>query len=77
MARVEVIPQKFQPIIQLFDTDQPGTVEIEFIIPSGQMWNNLTEKEQGKLRDLVGKHGGDMDDLVDKMKKMLPKNPKE
>jgi len=77
MARVEVIPQKFQPIIQLFDTDQPGTVEIEFIIPSGQMWNNLTEKEQGKLRDLVEKHGGDMDDLVDKMKKMLPKNPKE
>jgi len=75
--KTEMIPQKFNPMIQMWDTDVIGTVEIEFLIPSGQMWNNLTEKEQKKLRDLVIKHGGDMDDLLDRMNKMLPRSPRE
>ena len=72
--RLEPIPQRFNPVIQLYKTDVEGQMDFEFITPSGQFWNNLSEKDRGDLREVMAHYGKDLEDSLRQMRAMFPRN---
>ena len=67
----EAIPQKFNPMIQVYLNDgKPG---IEFLVPSGQLWESYSEDDRKLLSRLVKRAGQNLDALVTEMNKMLPR----
>ena len=49
---------------------------IHIRVPSGQWWNARTEAQRQEWRDLITSLGGNPEDYLNKMRSMLPKNPK-
>ncbi len=69
------IPKKFHNMVQSIEKPEVGKPDFKFIIPSGQFWYDLTQKEQEELRQVVAAEGQDLDDYLYEMKRMLPKTP--
>ena len=76
VKQLKDIPKKFLNMVVSKKDAKPTESDFEFIVPSGQFWNELTLKEQDELRQIVAKEGEDLEDYLYKMRRMLPKNPR-
>ena len=70
------IPKRFHLMLQPKENAKPDESDFEFLIPSGQFWNELTLDDQSKIRQIVVEEGQDLDELLHQMRQMLPKNPR-
>jgi len=67
----EAIPQKFNSMMQVYlDNGKP---EIEFLVPSGQLWESFDKDDRKLLSQLVKQGGQNLDVLVTEMNKMHPR----
>ena len=69
------LPKWLLPIINNYVKGTPITKSIEVIPCSGQYWNELNFRQQGKLLELVEWTGGDADQYVRDFEKMYPNDP--
>ena len=49
--------------------------KVKIITPSGQFWNNLSEKRQQEWRETCEFVGQDSEELLENMRVMIPKAP--
>ena len=69
------LPKWMLPVTIGYRQGMPITKQIEVIPCSGQYWNELNFRQQGKLLELVEWLGGDADQYVRDFEKMLPNDP--
>ena len=50
--------------------------DFKFIVPSGQFWGDLTPEEKKVIYNIAKQEGVNLDNLLYKMKQMLPRTPR-
>lgn len=66
----EYVPDKFKPLINI--SIENGVQNVEWTSPSGQLWQNYSEKEKAELAVLLESVGLDLKPLVDELRKVSP-----
>ena len=70
------LPKWVLPVVNNYVKGMPITKSIEVIPSSGQYWNELNFRQQGKVLELVEWTGGDADQYVRDFEKMYPNSPR-
>ena len=70
------LPKWMLPVVNNYVKGTPITKQMEIIPCSGQYWNELNFRQQGKLLELVEWLNGDADQYVRDFEAMYPNSPR-